>query len=408
MPAIRPFRGLRYAPTLDLDTVVAPPYDVIDADMRAALAAIPHNAVHLILDTADTTYEQAGARLARWRDDGFLVSEPQPVFYIYAQTFRFLGGNPHTRAGIIGAVHHGPSIWGHERTHQGPKDDRFRLLSACKTNLSPIFGLVDDEQGAVDALVGECMAAGAAVRDFTDADDVRHQLWVETDPDRGARISAAMRDTHIVIADGHHRYETSVTYADTVGGPGSDAVMMMCVSMRSPGLRIYPYHRVLAHRPAANGAEPAGWSAETLPGAPDWAAVKARLAAVHADAHAFGIYTPQQCVLLSKPRDPHAGVAADLDAAVLQSDIFESAWGINVEALNHDGGLSYTPDGVEAMRRVDAGVAEVAVLVNPTPTDDVVACARAGHRMPQKSTYFYPKLLTGLVFRPLADDPAPA
>ncbi len=413
MPDIRPFRGLRYASHVDLPLAVAPPYDVIDVEDRASLAEQPHNAVRLILPEpgpAGDGYAQAAATLQTWRNGGILSSEPVPAFYIYAQTFRFLGGEPLTRAGIIGAVAHGPGIWGHERTHQGPKDDRFALLSACRANLSPIFGLVEDGDGAIDRAVTDAMSAHPAA-DFTDAAGVHHRMWVEADPARCAAIARTMHDAHVVIADGHHRYETSVTYAEEVGGPGSDAVMMMCVSLKSPGLRLYPYHRMLARLPVSSEADleasvPAGWTQETLPGGGDvWPQAEARLAELRTAHHAFALYTPGTFRLVHVARDPQAVHPSGLDVVVLQRHLFENAWGLDIETLGHQGDLTYTPDGAEACLRVHEGEANLAVLVNPVPRDSVVACARAGKRMPQKSTYFHPKLLTGLVIRSLADDP---
>lgn len=414
MPDIRPFRGLRYTPHVDLPLAVAPPYDVISADRRAALAEQPHNVVRLILPEAGAAgdrYAQGAATLQTWRNSGILDLDPKPSYYVYAQTFCFLGGEPLTRAGVIGAVRRGRDIWGHEHTHQGPKDDRLALLSACRANLSPIFSLVEDDDGSLEGALAEIMAATPQA-DFTDDAEVRHRLWVESDLTRCAAITAAMRERHAIIADGHHRYETSVTYGEQTGGTGSDAVMMMCVSLKSPGLRLYPYHRVLADLPldsedALDKTLPRAWTLEKLPGGTDvWPQAEARLAALQPGHHAFALYTPGMFRVIHMPRAPSAADVDGLDVVVLQQQLFESAWGLDIDRLAHDGALSYTPDGATACLRVHEGAANLAVLVNPTPTASVVTCARAGHRMPQKSTYFHPKLLTGLVLRSLPDDPA--
>ena len=226
MPEIHPFKGLRYASNDSMPKAIAPPYDVIDDAARAELAASSFNAVHIELSQAGEAgdrYAQAKAILDSWRADGTVAVEAQPTYYVYAQTFDFAGSGELTRAGVFSAVHQSDTVLGHERTHQSAKDDRFKVLEATKTNISPIFSVIDDPDGAMDAVINEVMT-GAPELDFQGPDGLRHRLWLATDAAQCAALSTAVREREAFIADGHHRYETSVTYRDSVGGPGSDAV----------------------------------------------------------------------------------------------------------------------------------------------------------------------------------------
>ena len=349
MAEVKPFRAVRYAERAgSLDTLVAPPYDVISPAQRDELAARnEHNVVHLTLPDD----EAAAGRLWReWREDGTLADEDAPGFWWLSQDYVGPDGVARTREGLVAALKAEPYenrvVLPHERTHRGPKEGRLRLLREVKAQLEPLFFLYE---GAPPASRPEREP---------DLEVEGARLW-RLPPDG---VSDAFADRQLLIADGHHRYETTLAY-------GEDAyVLAVLVSLDDPGLMIFPTHRVFEHEPG-----------ERLP----------------AEA------------LAGDARRALEDVPADRAAAVLyRGDGFELAVDGNeldvrlVDRLGHEG-ISYTADWDEAVRAVDAGEAEVAVLMRPTRIEDVFAVAQRGETMPQKSTYFYPKLVSGLLFLPL-------
>ncbi|HSS80816.1 MAG TPA: DUF1015 domain-containing protein [Gaiellaceae bacterium] len=349
MAEVKPFRAVRYAERAgSLDTLVAPPYDVISPAQRDELAARnEHNVVHLTLPGDEAP---AGRLWREWREDGTLADEDEPGFWWLSQDYVGPDGVARTREGLVAALKAEPYenrvVLPHERTHRGPKEGRLRLLREVRAQLEPLFFLYE---GAPPA---------SRPGREPDVEVEGAQLWRL--PSDG--VSEAFADRQLLIADGHHRYETTLAY-------GEDAyVLAVLVSLDDPGLMIFPTHRVFEHEPAER------LQAETLAG-------DARRA----------LYD----------------VPADRAAAVLyRGDGFELAVDGNeldvrlVDRLGHEG-ISYTADWDEAVHAVDAGEAEVAVLMRPTRIEDVFAVAQRGETMPQKSTYFYPKLVSGLLFLPL-------
>jgi len=346
---VKPFRAVRYAERAgSLDTLVAPPYDVISPAQRDELAARnEHNVVHLTLPDD----EAAAGRLWReWREDGTLADEDAPGFWWLSQDYVGPDGVARTREGLVAALKAEPYenrvVLPHERTHRGPKEGRLRLLREVKAQLEPLFFLYE----------GASPASRPAREPDLEVEGAR--LWRL--PPNG--ISGAFADRQLLIADGHHRYETTLAYGENA------YVLAVLVSLDDPGLMIFPTHRVFEHEPG-----------ERLP----------------AEA------------LAGDARRALEDVPADRAAAVLyRGDGFELAVDGNeldvrlVDRLGHEG-ISYTADWDEAVRAVDAGEAEVAVLMRPTRIEDVFAVAQRGETMPQKSTYFYPKLVSGLLFLPL-------
>jgi len=346
---VKPFRAVRYAERAgSLDTLVAPPYDVISPAQRDELAARnEHNVVHLTLPDD----EAAAGRLWReWREDGTLADEDAPGFWWLSQDYVGPDGVARTREGLVAALKAEPYenrvVLPHERTHRGPKEGRLRLLREVKAQLEPLFFLYE---GAPPASRPEREP---------DLEVEGARLW-RLPPDG---VSDAFADRQLLIADGHHRYETTLAYGENA------YVLAVLVSLDDPGLMIFPTHRVFEHEPG-----------ERLP----------------AEALAGDV------------RRALEDVPADRAAAVLyRGDGFELAVDGNeldvrlVDRLGHEG-ISYTADWDEAVRAVDAGEAEVAVLMRPTRIEDVFAVAQRGETMPQKSTYFYPKLVSGLLFLPL-------
>jgi len=422
---VQPFRGLRYnAGAVDMEAVVAPPYDVIDAAERDRLAArSPYNIVRV--DLANDGYDQAAARLDQWRATGVLEQEARPAFYAYRQAYRGPAGEELVRWGLTGmvrvAAYREGIVFPHERTLPKPREDRLNLLRATRTHLSPVFGLHFDATASLDdVLAGACQGPPAIA--ITDQDGVDHRLWVLTDPDLLTAVRTALGPARIVIADGHHRYETALAFRDEqrerVGDDPAapwNYVMMVLVDLNSRGLTVLATHRILRQTPLS-----AADLVHRLEGAFALAPVDlagqnaagALLAALEAlgPEPGFAVYTgggrgwlarladhkAWNAVTAGKP-DPWRG----LDVTVLHELALPRAAGLDAEAQGSGTYLGYTRDAAEAVAAVDSGQGQAAFLVRPTPAAAVRDIALAGFSMPQKSTYFYPKLLTGLVLAPL-------
>ena len=358
MAVVRPFRAVRYdeeraGPLRDL---IAPPYDVIDdAERRAHLDRSPYNVVHLTLPDSE---EEAARAWREWRERGVLVQEEHPACWALEQDYVGPDGVARTRRGIVASLRVEPYerrvVLPHERTHRGPKEGRLRLLRAVGAQLEPIFLLYD---GQPPVAIGE-EPPDVAV------DGTR--LWRVA----AADVESHFADTQLLIADGHHRYETALAHHQETGTPESAWMLVVLVSTSDPGLTIFPTHRVFERLP--DGA---------------WAGGRSVAADAALDE------------LNALPYDRGAAVQVTRDGAV----VVEEQGVLDVELvdrLGHDG-ISYTPDAAEALRRVDSGEAEAAYLLRPTRIEDVFAVAQRGGVMPQKSTYFYPKLVSGLLFHPL-------
>ena len=406
MAHVRPFRALRYdeANAGPLAALVAPPYDVIGDDERQALlGSSAHNACHLILP--EVPYEQVRALLDRWTGDGVLRRDEAPVLIAWTQHFALADGVARERRTLLGAVGLEPYearvVRPHERTHDGPREDRLRLTRQVRTNLSPVFGLYPDPQGAVWAAAG---VDGPPYAELTDPDGTVHRFHVVDDPAAAEAVAAALADRWILIADGHHRYETALAYRDerrAADGPGPerayDRVLMGLTALDDPGLVVLPTHRLLARWP---GGPIDGLAARPVDG-PD--ALVEALAAAPGEAPAFGLLRPDGVDLVVGEPDPSATPAQRLDVAVLEQRVLVPHLGADQARLAHDGQLEYTKDAGEAAAAVTSGRIGAAVIMRPIPKPAVAAVADAGETMPQKSTYFFPKLLTGVAFNPLDD-----
>jgi uncharacterized protein (DUF1015 family) len=359
MAVVKPFRALRYDESVagPLETLVAPPYDVISPEQRTELAArSEHNVVRLTLPDSE---DEAARLFAAWQAEGALVPD-EPTVWIVSQDYVGPDGVARTRTGIVASLKVEPyetrTVLPHERTHAGPKEGRLRLLRATGAQLEPIFLLYD---GAAPA--------GAPDR-APDLEVDGARLWRADDPHALVR---AFADKQLLIADGHHRYETAVAYAEEEGTPASAQMLVVLVSTEDEGLEIFPTHRVFA-------------SPRRLEGAREQVAdPEAALAALRSSG-------PGGPAVVEVTREGAAIVRGEQGSLDVQL----------VDTLGHDG-IAYTPDAAEALRRVRDGEAEVAYLMRPTRIDDVFAYARRGEVLPQKTTYFFPKLITGLLFHPL-------
>lgn len=423
MATIRPFRPLRYNPALigDLSRVVAPPYDVIGEAKRAELYdRSPLNVVRLILNRESDPYAAAATDFARWREEKVLVQERRPSLAYYVENFRLPDGTEAERSGILGAVRLEPFSSGkirpHERTFSRAKEDRMKLMSACRANLSPIFGMYAGHEAAM-----EPARAWAARRqpeiDLVDDVGERHRVWLLDDPRVTTDIAGALVDAEIVIADGHHRYETALAYAEARRSePGADPeaphnfILMYLASMSDPGLRILPTHRVLRgvegtradridellrrhFQVQAFGREQADEFLAALQQAPANGSLGVGLAATGQ----LLVATVLDAALIERYAPDLAPVVRELDVAVLDTVLLRGLLGIDPTAEAQAGRVIYTHDDREALAALDQG-AEAVFFMKPPRMEDLLAVAAAGEVMPQKSTYFYPKLLSGLVF----------
>lgn len=433
MPVIRPFRALRYNPAVvgDLSAVVAPPYDVISKAQQNALhERSPYNVVHLILNRAADRYGMAAQLLNAWRRDGLLIREPRPALGYYVENFALRDGGARERQGIIGAVRLEPFRTGrirpHERTFALAKEDRLRILRACRTNLSPIFGLFANKAEVLDPLRA-LDGARKPETDVTDDAGVRHRLWLVTEPGVIDQLAGALANDTVVIADGHHRYETALVYRDELRAAGAthpDAphnyILMYLTSMSHPGLVILPTHRVLH---GLGGLDPGdvetrlrrhfrlnAFAASArheflacLRQLPQWG----RFGIGLARSDRLFIATLKDPALIDQHAAGLAPVVRRLDVTVLDSVVLRGLFGLDCSAAAQEGRLMYTHDDGTALDMLGQG-AQVAFLMNPPRIEDVQAVCAAGETMPEKSTYFYPKLLTGLVFHSLEEEAAAA
>ena len=407
MADVQPFRALHY--DLDrvggLQAVVAPPYDVIDAEQRAALIArSPHNVVEIDLPQGDEPYAHAAEVFERWQQDGILVRDDEDALWVLEQEYVGPDGQIRTRRGFlarVGIEEYGPGrIRPHERTHPGPKEDRLKLTRATEANLSPIFSLYDDPDGAAYAALDA--AKGEPWDEVTDEDGTVHRLWRIADPEAARTVSEALRDKELLIADGHHRYETARVHQEE-GGAGH--VLMCLVALQDPGLTVFPTHRLLTQldddrrealrdavrrdfeltQVAADELEPTG-NGDVRIGYLD-AHHRRPLMLTLRDAEIARRALPD------KPEPYRA-----LDTAVLEALILKQALGMSEDDISHLHGLDYARDTAQARRRVEAGEAEAAFFMGATPVARVRDVAATGESMPPKSTYFFPKVLTGMVF----------
>jgi uncharacterized protein (DUF1015 family) len=404
---VRPFRALAYdeAEAGPLGALVAPPYDVISAPAREGyLRASPYNVVRLILP--EVPYEEVPRLLAEWREAGVLRRAAHPCMLAWTQSFRLADGVPRERRTIVATVGLEPYerrvVRPHERTHAGPREDRLRLMRAARAQLSPVFGLYPDAEGCVWRAAG---VEGPPHAEFTDRDGTVHRIWRIDDVDACSAVSAGFAGRWILIADGHHRYETALAYRGdrTRVGAGptrpDDVVLMGLTALEDPGLAVLATHRLLTEWP-----EGAASRFEVVPVIGGLEDLLAALEEAPRERPAFGLVLPDRQALLVGEHGEDASPAGRLDTVALERDLLEPALGADQAVLAARGALSYTQDPVEAQRAVHEGRAAAAVLLRHPSVAMIADVAEAGGTMPQKSTYVTPKLLTGVAFHALDDD----
>ncbi|MBV9467526.1 MAG: DUF1015 domain-containing protein [Solirubrobacterales bacterium] len=418
MAEIEPLRALRYdlARTGGLQDVVAPPYDVIDAEQRHALAGrSPYNVVRIDLpEGGEDRYQRAAQELTAWRRDGVVVQDEQPALWPLAQDYTGPDGRPRTRRGLLARVrveqYGAGRIRPHERTHPGPREDRLRLTRATRANLSPIFALFSDPDGSawapLESALGDPPWAQAG-----EADGTVNRLWRVQAPDAIAAVKDALAGTELLIADGHHRYETARVYAEELGGDGPHRYVLMClVAMEDPGLTVFPTHRLLHDlRPDQHEALARALRRDfEIEALPDTSRLAPRadgaLRLGYIDSHFRKPFmlTLQDPGIADAALAGHAEPYRRLDTAVLEALVLKGALQMSDHDIDELSQLGYARDFEQALEQVLSGAYDAAFFMAPTPVQRVQEVASAGESMPPKSTYFFPKVPTGLLFNPLA------
>jgi uncharacterized protein (DUF1015 family) len=418
MAEIQPIRALRYDldRTGGLQDVVAPPYDVIDDQQRTALEArSPYNVVHVDLPRGgEDRYDRAAALWDEWREEGAVVRDEAPALWTLSQDYVGPDGRRRTRQGHFARVRveeYGPGrIRPHERTHPGPREDRLRLTRATKANLSPIFSLFSDPTGAVaQALSGG--GADTVWAQTTDDDGTVSRLGRVDDAAAIAAIGEVLAGTELLIADGHHRYETARVYAEEIGGEGPHRYVLMClVALQDPGLTVFPTHRLVRglrpeqHETLANALrrdfeiERLDDTAALAPASSD----AVRIGYIDAHFKRPFMLTLRDPAIADAALPDRAGPYRRLDTAVLEALILKGALEMTDVDIDHLDGLGYARDFAQALELVQNAEYDAAFFMAPTPVERVQEVADAGESMPPKSTYFFPKVPTGLLFNPLA------
>jgi len=418
MADIQPLRTLRYDPESvgSLEAVIAPPYDVIDDELRdRLLARSPFNVVEVDLPRAPgggDPYQHAEEVFEAWREQGVLVRESEPALWVLEQEYAAPNGDERRRRGLFARVrveeYGAGKIRPHERTHPGPKEDRLKLTRATRANLSPIFSLFGDADGAA----GDALDAATSAEPFASADDhegTRNTLWRLPDPEVISSLQAALADAELLIADGHHRYETARVYAEEVGGEGEHRyVLMLLCPLSDPGLTVFPTHRLLtglkddaARQQAIREAVMRDFEVaevphdELEPRAGESGVQLGYMDSFHKQPYLLTLKDPAiaEAALPDKP-EPYQR----LDTAVLEAIVLKGALGMSEDDISHLRGLDYSKSFDDAVEAVESGRADAGFFMRATPVGQVREVAETGESMPPKSTYFYPKIPTGLIF----------
>jgi uncharacterized protein (DUF1015 family) len=434
MPTVAPLRGLRYDPKHvgALSQVIAPPYDVIDAALQTKLyERHPANVIRIELNReepgdseASNKYTRAARFLKEWREQGVVMQEPAAALYVYHQEFE-VEGQKHVRRGVMARVRlerfGTGNIHPHEETMSGPKQDRLLLTRACKANLSQVFGLYPDPQGEVQALLDKAVA-GQPPLEATDHLGVKSWMWPLADEAVAAKVAGMMGPKPVFIADGHHRYETACNYRDEIaaahGGslpPDHPAnfVLMMLVGMSDPGLVVLPTHRLFVEPAVTTAADLKSKLGDCFtteacgkgPAAADsvWEAIETEdeqgtlgLYTAGDQAWTLARITPAGRARMDQVAADHGPAWRNLGVSILHRLVIGELLGAKQIP---------TPGYVHLVREVVDGLGTgkypLAALVMPASVEDIRTVSETGERMPAKSTYFYPKLASGLVFNPL-------
>jgi len=423
MPRVEPLRALHYDPAVagPLQALAAPPYDVIDPEQRAELAArSPHNVVAIDLpedpDGGDR-YAHAARLLEDWRAEGAVVHDGEPAIWALVQEYTGPDGRRLTRNGFFARVRvedYGPgAIRPHERTHPGPKADRLSLTRATRANLSPIFALYSDPELRAWRALEPATRSEEPFGELDEADGTHNRIWRVTDPAVVATVVEATSEAELLIADGHHRYETARVYADEIGGEGAHRYVLMClVALQDEGLTVFPTHRLVD---GLKGTDKPELLATALRAAFDIEEIAVEDLVPPDDAggilmgymdsffkRAFRLTLKDQAIAdeaLADMPEPYRR----LDTAVLEALVLTGPLGLSEDDISHLNGLGYARSFAEARALVESGTFDAGFFLRGIPVAQIQAIAAAGVNMPPKSTYFFPKVPTGLLFNPLVD-----
>lgn len=427
MAIIKAYKGLRFncEKAGKIDELVCPPYDIINDEQREGyIQTNPHNIIRLELPNGENRYSQASEILESWLSDGTLIKEDKPAIYIYEEEFTAYGERKSIK-GIICRVKIEEFSKGvilpHEFTLSKAKEDRLNLMKATNCNFSQIYSLyMDGGKNTLSKI--DTLSAGKPDIELTDFENVTHRMWIITDEKAIAEICEDFVDRKLYIADGHHRYETALNYrnyqrenGNAVKGDACDYQMMMLVDMEHPGLVVFPTHRLVRDLSDFD-AEKALESCKEyfdITEHNDISTIESNLMELYNQgkkAYAFYSGDKHYSLLVLKDMDiirkllPNASKATqELDVTVLHTLILEKVFGIDPENMAKQINLTYTKIFDEAISSVDNGKAQCAFILNPTRVSEIRDVASNGEKMPQKSTYFYPKMITGLVMNQLED-----
>ncbi|MFC1485348.1 DUF1015 domain-containing protein [bacterium] len=419
MAEIKPFRGIRFNQNkIKIKEVVAPPYDVISSEEQDNLYKKNEaNIIRLILgkecqnDTKiNNKYTRASSFFTNWEQEKILIKDREEALYIYSQDFEF-DGISYSRTGFLSLLKQEPlfegTIYPHERTLSKPKADRLNLMRTCDANFSPIFALYNDETQIIKKIIDEIMQKTPEINFYNNNE--RNRLWLLTNEDQIKCIQNTLKDKKIFIADGHHRYETSMNYAKEMRDQKKignfDYVMTFLCDMNDKGLTVFPTHRVVQYKNLdiqkfLNKIEKY-FNIQKI----EKNDLKQKLEKEFEKSNiAFGLYTGEDyLILLLKDKEGLADLIQgskyyrELDVAVLEALIFEKVLSFSKEDIALQKHLKYIKDLNDAINMIDSKSFNMAFIMNPTRLDQIKNVALAGETMPQKSTYFYPKLLTGIV-----------
>lgn len=436
MADIRPFRMVHYnrACSNELGNLITPPYDVISQEEQEAFyQAHPLNIIRLVLgkqfpedSNGDNRYTRAATTLNQWLADGTLVRKEQPGLTVYRMEFDELENGRITIDGLVALVkvdEYGKGkVLPHEKTYKGPKEDQLQIMRACKANITPIHALFDDENDAVVEEYSRILQK-APEQETTDADGTTHQTWTIDDEETVARIVGLLSDKSIFIADGHHRYETARAYKEEVNASGGEKpgreheyVMMYLTSMTHPGLTILPAHRMVKGLKEINVVEilkrlEPYFHAEALCFSEDdrYDVAQTLIQRIRSYAQVGGkfgmVVQGEDCFQLLRLKDFRAitplmdqsipRALRNLDVTILREVIM--GYGLGLDKDNPEGHIEYSPLVSDALNKVMNGTVQMSFILNPTRVDQMRVAAELGHKLPHKSTYFYPKLSSGLV-----------
>ncbi len=436
MAQARPFRGVRYNPNKieNLSQVVCQPYDRVRYGLQEKYYDLhPYNMVRITKGKeqegdrpdGENVYTRANDYYRAWLDAGYLLRDGEAAFYVYRQTFALSDGTELTRRALIGALElvefEAGIVLPHERTLSGPKVDRLNLLRATAVNFGQIFMLYPDPENRINAILDAAVAGHPADVDVCEMleKDVRQQVWTVTDPEVLAQVLTEMAPKEgLIIADGHHRYETALNYRNEMREKHPDAPanasfnyrMVTLVSMDDPGLTILPTHREINNyrlKTTDQVLADATPYFEVSP-MPDLAGLEAAMAAAGTTDRRIGFYDGHYHLLRLKDPEVMDQIAPErarewrlLDVSILHEVLIERVMGISKEQVEAKESIDYHRDLDLALQRVDAGEAQCVFIMNPTRMAEVKACSEKGEKMPQKSTDFYPKVITGLVAMPV-------